>query len=310
MNFQRLQHFVAVAGARSMSAAAVQEGLSQPALSKSIAKLEEEVGMRLFDRQGSLELTALGRQVLKRVRDFVEAGGDLGRDLLLLRGGDLGELQIGCGPIIAESLLGPAVARLMVAKPGLHVRAQIATVGTLEPMLRQRQLDFALGDLGQLEHPDDYELIRFPPADIVWFVRRGHPLAAKPSVSFAELFSYPIVTPALPDWVQAWFDEQVPEERRPFRPAFECSHHSSLVEVVRITDLICASTMGAVARDLRAGVIELVHLSTPVPPLRAGVIFLKRRSLSPPAELLIREIMAQIENPGKARAQAASTGRE
>jgi len=302
MNFRRFKHFIAVVETGSLSAAAKRVNLSQPALSKSIAKLEEELGMRLFDRLGSLELTELGRQVLKRVQVFVGAGDDLRHDLLLLRGGDVGELEVGCGPIMAESLLGPAVARLLEVEPRLHVSTHIGAVQALEPMLQRRQLDLMLGDLSQLKHPGDYELMRFSPAPIIWFVRPGHPLTGRLEVSTEEFFSYPIVTPTLSDWASAWFDRVVPESMRPFRPAFECSHYPSLLEVVGRTDSICGGTGASVARELRSGMIELLRFAEPtpfaepVPHLQAGAVFLKDRSLSPPAAMLLREIAAKVDH--------------
>lgn len=291
MNLQRLEHFVAVAETGGLRQAARRVHLSQPALSKSMAKLEDELGIRLFDRGGTLTLTALGEQVLERVRRVVAASGDLERELLLLRGGQLGELRIGCGPILAECLLGRAVAALHAVYPALHVHAQVGGVDGLLPLLLERRLDCIVGDLQWGKTSDEVEVIPFPQMDIVWFCRPGHPLAGCQRLTPAQMLRHPLVVPALPPWAHAWFEQVLPASMRPVRPAFECSHYPSLVAVVLGGDAVCGSTRLSVADDLAAGRVVLLDIDAPPMILHSGVMAVRGRSLSPPGELLIREMV-------------------
>jgi DNA-binding transcriptional LysR family regulator len=291
-----------VAETGELRQAARRVHLSQPALSKSVAKLEDELGIRLFDRGGTLTLTALGEQVLERVRRVVAASGDLERELLLLRGGEIGELRIGCGPVLAECLLGRAVAALHAAHPGLHVHAQVGRVDGLLPLLLERQLDCIVGDLQWGKAPDEIEVVSFPEMDIVWFCRPGHPLAGCKRITPAQMLRHPLVVPALPPWAHAWFDQVLPASMRPVRPAFECSHYPSLVAVVVRSDAVCGSTRLSVADDLAAGRVVLLDLDAPPMILHSGVMAVRGRSLSPPGELLLREMVRLMG------AEAAHTG--
>lgn len=309
LNLHRLKHFVAAAEAGSLRAAALREHLSQPALSKSIAKLEEELEMRLFDRTSGLVLTALGQQALERVRRLVNAASDLERELLMLRGAEIGELRIGCGPILAECLLGRAVSALQMARPRVRVEAQVGRVDEFVGALRERRLDFIVGDLKSVLYPADIETIPFPEIEIVWFCRPGHPLVGRAGIRPDELFRYPLVLPSLPVWGQQWLERVLPLELRPLRAVFECSHYPSLVSVVASGDSVCASTSLSVADDLAAGRVALLDVAGPHLSLRSGVMYLRTRSLSRPGELLIQEMVRLMgELSGRVESGGRGTG--
>ena len=78
MTLVQLKHFLALAGNGSFSKSAQQLFITQPALSRSIKSLEDELGQPLFDRVGRhTELTAFGRHVLGQARDLLEAANNL-----------------------------------------------------------------------------------------------------------------------------------------------------------------------------------------------------------------------------------------
>src|SRR5512135_1186590 len=110
---RHLQHFAAVAEAGSFRKAARKLCLSQPALTKSIQRLEELLGEKLFDRGRTVEMTPFG-QLMQQQSGRVLAGlGDLAREAELFRGLEKGELRVGVGPFMAHSIVGPAVGRLL-----------------------------------------------------------------------------------------------------------------------------------------------------------------------------------------------------
>ena len=74
MELRHLRYFVAVADAGSVSRAAIQLRVTQPALSRQIRDLEDELGLPLFDRVGRrLSLTAAGDNLLHRTREILRA---------------------------------------------------------------------------------------------------------------------------------------------------------------------------------------------------------------------------------------------
>ena len=291
-NLQRLAHFVAVADSASLSQAARLVNLSQPALTKSIRKLEEEVGAALFDRAARVELTPLGRQFLPLARQALTKVGDLERELDLLKGVQTGELKLACGPLQADVLVGPALARLLARHPGLKIHLHVGSFATLPALLRARELDFFTSDISWLQGQEDLEIAPFPPLEIYWFCRPGHPLAHQRKIGLHQLFSFPLVGPDLSDWTEAWIRQNQPDKQSAFRPTLICSHYPALKAVVEGSDAISGATLPAVAADLASGRFVVLNVEAPVMVLRSGAVYLRDRTLSPAAAILIEEMQA------------------
>jgi molybdenum-dependent DNA-binding transcriptional regulator ModE len=106
INSRRLTHLIALAEEGSFARAAERVHLSQPALSRSIQALEDELGMKLFDRAArGVAMTAAGRLLVERARRVLFETRCLFRDVELLKAHELGEVHIGLGPYAAVVLL-------------------------------------------------------------------------------------------------------------------------------------------------------------------------------------------------------------
>jgi DNA-binding transcriptional LysR family regulator len=299
LNLARLRHFIAVAEARSLNQAARRLCLSQPALTKSIHKLEDELDAKLFDRGNNMELTPTGQHLLGRARHVVHQATDLEREMSQLKSVRRGELKIGAGPLIAEAFIGLTAARFLTTHPGVRVSMHLGAYYAFAPLLRERKLDFFAADITEIEIDPDLVVRPFPNQAITWFCRAGHPLAGREGVSPAEFFSYPIALPSLPGWAQHWFDRQAPGGKDGFRPAFESNHYPSLKTIVENSDAVSGSIRAALGEDLRAGRIALIGLDAPPLAANAGLVHLKGRSLAPAAQAFIEELDRQIERAGQ-----------
>src|SRR5262245_45540321 len=128
IDFTRLRHIVAVADTGSFSRAAEEAGITQPALSRSIATFEQQHGVRLFDRvRGGVSVTPAGALVIEQARGMLSAAGDLERSLQLYGKGEAEQIAFGLGPLLSSLLvmIGPS---LMHARPNLRVRTMIRPV--------------------------------------------------------------------------------------------------------------------------------------------------------------------------------------
>ena len=98
MTLVQLRHLLSLAQTGSFSRSAEALFLTQPALSRSIRALEDELGQALFDRVGRRsELTPFGREVVARARVLVGAADDLRDSGAQVARGDAGSLRIGSG---------------------------------------------------------------------------------------------------------------------------------------------------------------------------------------------------------------------
>lgn len=303
---RHLRHFVAVAETGNFQKAAREVHLSQPAVTKSIQRMEHWFGYKLFDRGTKLELTDFGRLLLAQARKTLIHFDDLQHEANLFRNLAIGELTVGAGPLMAESIVGPAVGRLLERQPNLHITVQVDNFAQFPERLRHRELDLFIADVTQIKGESEFEIMAVPAQEGVWFCRPGHPLAGRRSVTLDDFFRYPIVLPMLTTWLAAWFAENYPAGRReksgPFRPALSCSHFSTLKAVVQNSDAICGAAPTALASDFRQKRFVRVPLNAPRLYTNPGIVSLKGRSLSPAALALIGEIQEEMMNSTSAGA--------
>jgi LysR family hydrogen peroxide-inducible transcriptional activator len=153
---RQLQYVVAVADALSFRRAAERCHVSQPSLSAQVAQLEEQLGVRLFERDHHRVLpTPAGRAVIERARRLLGEADDL--LAAATHAGDLlaGELRIGVIPTIAPYLLPRVTPRLREAFPGLTVLWVEEKTDAVVRGLGDGTLDAALlakeAELGDLE---------------------------------------------------------------------------------------------------------------------------------------------------------------
>jgi DNA-binding transcriptional LysR family regulator len=188
MEFHQLRYFVAAAEEQSMTRAAERAHVSQPALSRQIALLEDEIGVALFDRiRKRIHLTEAGRFFLSRARQLL-CDAELSTQQVRERfGGGRRTLRLGfIGPFL-DDLVAPAVREFQQRHPGSKVslfdlppRAQI-------DRLRQNELDAAvLGNIEESERPR-FTVRQLSRHRMAAVVPEGHRLAHRKSVKLSEL---------------------------------------------------------------------------------------------------------------------------
>jgi DNA-binding transcriptional LysR family regulator len=122
MNFRHLRAFATIADVGGFARAAARLNLSQPALSRQIHALEDELGVPLFDRIGRrVRLTSEGEDLLRRSRQLLTDVESLGERARALRAGQTGLLRVGTTPQAIESLLVDFLPEYQVRHPGVEV---------------------------------------------------------------------------------------------------------------------------------------------------------------------------------------------
>lgn len=155
MELHQLRYFVAVAETGSFSRGAAQCGIAQPSLSQQIKRLEESIGVRLFDRLGrTIALTDAGRLLLPEAQQIVRSVRVVREQIADNAEAGSGHLRVGAIPTMAPYLLPPALKRFRGARPtcGLTVRED------LTPRLVDALVDCEL-DCAIMSTPIDHELI-------------------------------------------------------------------------------------------------------------------------------------------------------
>src|ERR1700745_4298934 len=122
MELRHLRYFVAVAEALNFTKASARLRVAQPALSRQMSDLEEEIGVDLMKRSPrGVTLTAEGKLFLDEVREILKRADESVKKVRALARGDYGELHIGYSPTPTIEILPPALAAFQKAVPGVQV---------------------------------------------------------------------------------------------------------------------------------------------------------------------------------------------
>lgn len=192
-NAALLRHFLAVAETGSVSAAAHALGVSQPALTKSIRRLEAHYGLALFERKArGMVLTAFGETLLGHAKLIDAQCRFADAEMQAFSQGGGGRLRVGAGPFWGASVLPLAIARLQQQLPKLEVELEVGVNTLIHPRLFAGDLDIvvcALPDMAPL--PADIEVHRFFDLQMRVIAGEHHPLVKRRRVTASDLAPYP-----------------------------------------------------------------------------------------------------------------------
>lgn len=192
MELRHLRYFEAVARHSHVTRAAAELHIAQPALSKQISQLEQELGVALFDRVGrNVRLTEAGEALLPHARAVmaqVEAGRAEMAERIGLR---KGRVTVGTPPTVGTQLLPQVLATFNRRYPGIELRLHEAGVQTLLDLLETGLTDVAFVTLPvEDEHLTVMPLFSEEMMVAVW---RDHGLAGRSEVAIDELRDEPWV---------------------------------------------------------------------------------------------------------------------
>jgi DNA-binding transcriptional LysR family regulator len=202
MELRQLRYFVAVAEEGNISRAAKKIFLTQPALSRQIKALEDEIGQCLLERQAhSIRLTPVGEALLREARELLQRSNQM---LERVRSAGRGvRLRVGYAPSLAAGILSAAVENFTQAHP--NARVELFDLSTKEMLagLESGTLDVALtvGQRGETRGLTWTPLVR-----AAWqlAVSRNHPLARKSRITPAEVAREPLLVFCQRDYPEYW----------------------------------------------------------------------------------------------------------
>ena len=296
IDLRHLEYFVAAAECGSFIKAARLVNVSQPAITKSIQRMEQWFGHLLFERGVELKLTEFGAALIGDAKKVLDDFDGLRQAANAFDKKWAVTLKIGAGPLIAETLAGPAVGRLLGRHPELKVVVHVDNYAAFPKMLRERRIHMFIADITELSQADDLTIQKLTPSRLQWFCRKGHPLAGRKAVTFPEVLGYPVVMPQLPLWAREWFTTRLSEGATPgvVRPAFQpsviCSQFSTLKRIVLASDSVSALTELALYQEQQANDLAVIDYNGAMPASNPGIVTLRKRQLPPAVHELAKEI--------------------
>jgi LysR family hydrogen peroxide-inducible transcriptional activator len=193
MEIHQLKYFVAAAESGTISRAADRCHVAQPSLSQQLKKLEEELGVPLFDRLGrGIAITDAGRALLPRARRILAEVRDAEANTRREATDCQGTLLLGAIPTMAPYLLPPALEMLRSSYPECRVTVREGLTEDLVEALSDNEIDCAL-----VSTPLEEELLELEvlgEEELLVAVPKSHPASGGSEISVAELRGQPTIS--------------------------------------------------------------------------------------------------------------------
>lgn len=208
MELRALRTFVAVVEHGTVSGAAEHLHIAQPALSRQIGGLEEELGVRLFHRvRRRLVLTAEGEQLLGECRAVLGAVHTLGERAQHLRGGESGVLKVGATPQTIDGIFSSFLHRYAEHRPKVQIRLTEAVGAELASLLERGAVHLTVS-LVQPRQVDSPFIDRFDLTSLEFLAASRERLegAAGGDLEIGRLAAYPLLLLERSFYVRQTFD--------------------------------------------------------------------------------------------------------
>lgn len=196
MKLQQLKFLLAIANNDlNITAAAEKLFTSQPGVSKQLKTLEEELGLRLFTRNGkNLEsITTAGKEVIKRAEIIMREVENIKNLSQEMRNDSTGTLSIATTHTQARYVLPDVLAAFHQKYPDITVDLHQGTTEQIATIIEQGDADFAIAT-GGYEYFHDIVHLPCYQWDRVILLPKNHPLAQKKDISLKDLSIFPLIT--------------------------------------------------------------------------------------------------------------------
>jgi DNA-binding transcriptional LysR family regulator len=195
MELRRLRYFVAVAEELSFNRAAQRLHISQPPLSNQIKRLEEELGVRLFDRSSrGVQMTEAGELLLEEARRIFVQVDQTVRTVQHVGHGEVGHLTLGFVASASNEVLPPILRTFRDRYPEVDLFLREMRPDRVVHQLHNKQIDVGFLFLPLEDASLNIECVSREP--LVLALPEGHPLASEPRVGLQAVAEEPFILPA------------------------------------------------------------------------------------------------------------------
>lgn len=247
----RAFHHVAVHGGFSRAAEAL--GLTQPAISDQVRKLEAEYDIRLFDREKKqIRLTEAGRELLEITNRLFEVEA---RALEYLS--ETQTLRTGKLNIVADSAhhILHVLTLFRRAHPGVAVSVRSGNTATVLDRLASYEAD--IGVIGEVPDGREFEVVRLDSSPVVAFVASSSPLATQSSLTLKKVCEHPLVLREKGSHTRALLEAELARRNISYRSGIEAEGREAVQEIVAAGGGVGFVSQAELGNDSRLVTLEL-----------------------------------------------------
>jgi LysR family transcriptional regulator, benzoate and cis,cis-muconate-responsive activator of ben and cat genes len=276
MELRHLRYFVAVAEAENVTRAATKLHVSQPALSRQIHDLEDEIGFSLLERSAkSVRLTAAGKVFLTEAQAVLQRADEAVKKARAAVGGTQGEIHVGYAPSLTVQILPPMLRAFQGEFPRVRVSLHDLSSEEMIEQLGTKKLQVALTVRPPAKMLRGLSFVEIARYAIVVAVAPSHPLAKSKAITLQQVAPEPLIGLNRADYPESYVEIKRLFAAVGLKPNFIEEHEGgtgiiTAVEAGRGIALVPSSLACIVGTR-----VKLLPLKPALPPIPVGAVWRK-----------------------------------
>jgi DNA-binding transcriptional LysR family regulator len=235
MDLRSMQQMVSIAQHGHMTRAAEELGVTQPALSAALRKLEDELGTELFHRTGhGVEATEAGKVFVEHAKITIRASEQTSEAVRSLVGLETGSIRVGAGATATGYLLPGAIQAVRSKHPGLRFSIREAGSSAVAQGVLSGELDLGVVTL-PIEHPraDELMIVKEILDELMLIVPEGHPLYGRKTFRWEQLAGEAVIAFEAGSAVRKIIDQSAASHGVSLEVVMELRSIEAIVQMVR-----------------------------------------------------------------------------
>lgn len=295
INYELYKIFYTVAKRQSISNAAKELNISQPAISKSIKNLEEQLKGQLFIRtRKGVALTEEGKEFYKYISEAIEYINNAEHKFTELVNLETGTVKIGVNTTLTKNFLLPYLRKFHELYPKIKIEIIPGLSTDTISKLRMGLLDIVILNLSKDSYGKDLKIIKCKEIHDCFAVNNSYKKLLNKGLSLKDLNNYPLILPAKNSNARTFLDELTKKENITLNPSIELASYSLVAEFASIGLGIGYVTKEYIKSYLENKELYILNIKETIPQRYIGIVLSKNNLPSFSTKKLIELITKRL----------------
>lgn len=291
INLELYKIFYAVAQSKNITKASKELNISQPAISKHIKNLEENLGGKLFVRtKRGVNLTKGGEELYKYVKEALEYIKNAENKFSELVNLETGTIRIGVSTTLAKHFLLPYIKSFHKKYPGIHIDINTNLWADLIPKLRNGLIDMIVLNITDIDYDKDLNIIKCKKIEDCFISSKDYYKNIKDELSIKNLNKYPLIIQMKRSSARTSLDNLCSKYDVVLKPQMELSSYTLVVELTKMSLGIGYATKEYIKEEIKNKELYEIKLKEKIPPRYIGIAISKNNTPSSAVKKMIEII--------------------
>ena len=272
IDFELYRIFYTVANHQNITKASKELNISQPAISKSIKNLEDQLGGQLFVRtKRGVILTEEGKEFYNYIKHAIEYISNAENKFTELINLETGCIKIGISATLTKEFLLPYLEEFHKLYPKIDIQITTNLTTDLFPKLRNGLIDLMILNLNDKNYGEDIKIIKCKKITDCFVVNKNYNELINKEISIKELNKYPLILQLKGSNTRSFLDNFAKENNTILKPNIELASYSLVVEFAKIGLGIGYATKDYIQKELETKELYEVQLKEKIPSRYIGI---------------------------------------